>query len=111
MVNSHSAQRLAIVDLRHRIEVIAVVAVESALPTLDHFVEQTEIAKRLAFLPVAYEKKAPVSDLLGMVRVARHIYKRSSDVLHGRSSMVNLSNAMINEWLTAVERIEFVVSS
>lgn len=95
-----------IVDLRHRIEVIAVDAVESALPSLEHAVEQNNISRRLAFLPVVCEQRAPVTELLGMVRIARHIYRRSSDVLHGRSSMVNLPRVLIDEWSDAISQIE-----
>lgn len=98
-----------IVDLRHRIELIAVRLVERALPSLEHAVDQNHIARRLAFLPVVCERQASVTELLGMVRIARHIYRRSSDVLHGRSSMVNFPRVLIDEWSEAIGQIEQIL--
>ena len=102
----NSATRLAVVDLRLRLERVATKAVSSAFPGQSVTVEQTRIRERLAFIAVAYATESNLPELLGMVRLARHIYSRTSDVLHGRSNMVNLSTVLLAEWNTFVVRLE-----
>lgn len=106
-----SVTRLAVVDLRLRLERVANRAVTASFPVQAVFVGQTHIRERLAFIPVAYEAEAPLAELLGMVRLARHIYRRTSDVLHGRSNMVNLSAVLLLEWEGFVSRVEALDSS
>lgn len=111
MKADHPARRLAVVDLRQRIEIVAVRSVHDSFPEHQLEVQQAQIRQLLAFLPVAYGDRASMPELLGMVRTARHIYKRTSDVLHGRSSMVNLSEVLVNEWLAFVDKLEDLVQS
>jgi hypothetical protein len=111
MTNEQPARRLSVVNLRHRIEMVAVGAVRDSFPSQQVTVEQTQIGRLLAFIPVAYGQNASMPELIGMVRTARHIYKRSSDVLHGRSSMVNLSVALVDEWAAFVETLEDVAQA
>lgn len=111
MTTDPPAQRLAVANLRHRIEMIAVGAVRDSFPSQQLSVQQAQIGRLLAFVPVAYGNKASMPELIGMVRTARHIYKRSSDVLHGRSSMVNLPTVLVDEWATFVETLEDLVRS
>lgn len=106
MTLNRSEARIAVVSLRQRIERIAVQGVRVAFVDHHHVVPQTQIRKLLAFLPAAYEGAAPASELIGMVRTARHIYKRSSDVLHGRSSVVNLPDVVVEEWTAFVDELE-----
>ena len=102
----YSTGRLLVVDIRQRIEIIAVRSARESFPESDLLVQQSRIRQLLAFIPAAYGHKAPVHELRGAVRTARHIYKRSSDVLHGRSSMVNLHPVLIEEWMVFVEELE-----
>lgn len=111
MTTEQPAKRLAVVNLRHRIEMIAVGAVRDSFTSQQVSVEQAQIGRLLAFIPVAYGQKASMVELIGMVRIARHIYKRSSDVLHGRSSMVNLSAVLVDEWSVFVETLEDLARS
>lgn len=111
MTAEQPARRLAVVNLRHRIEMIAVGAVRDSFTSQQVSVEQNQIGQLLAFIPIAYEQKASMPELIGMVRTARHIYKRSSDVLHGRSSMVNLSAVLVDEWSAFVETLEDLARS
>lgn len=107
----NSVTRLAVVDLRLRLERVATKAVAASFPGQSVIVEQTRIRERLAFVSVAYEAEATLPELLGMVRLARHIYSRTSDVLHGRSNMVNLSAVLLVEWETFVARLEALAGS
>lgn len=105
-LGGQSSTRLAVVDLRHRIELVAVSAVRESFPQQSVPTEQTHIRQKLAFILVAHADKAPETELIGTLRMARHIYSRTSDVLHGRSSMVNLSPVLLTEWKTFVAQLE-----
>lgn len=101
--------RLAVIDLRLRIERLATGAVTNAFPGRSVVVPQTNISNRLAFIFVANGTQATPSELLGLIRLSRHIYRRTSDVLHGRSSMVNLPAVLLAEWEASVARLEAIV--
>jgi len=105
-LSERSSTRLAVVNLRHRIELVAVNVVAASFPQHSISTKQTHIRQKLAFILVAHTGKISEPELIGMLRMARHIYKRTSDVLHGRSSMVNLSPVLLAEWETFVERLE-----
>lgn len=106
-----SRTRLAIMDLRSRIEEIAVKSVIDSFPYGDVTPKRNRIHERLAFIPVAYATDSNQYDLIVMVRFARYIYKRTSDVLHGRSNMVNLSRVLLAEWIAFVEHLEDLIES
>ena len=101
--------RLAVIDLRLRIERLAIGAVTNAFPGRLVVVPQTNISNRLAFIFVAHGAQTTSSELLGLIRLSRHIYRRTSDVLHGRSSMVNLPAVLLAEWEATVEHLEMIV--
>lgn len=101
-----SAARLEVVELRLRIEKIATKAVGDSFPAQPVIVSQTNIRNRLVFILVAYEGRTTSEELLSLLRLMRHIYKRTSDVLHGRSNMVNLPDVLLTEWSEVLLRIE-----
>lgn len=107
-VTHGSETRLTVIDLRLRLEQIAVRAVTDSFQSQPVNVDQTNISNRMAFVLVAYQARATPSELFGLVRLARHIYRRTSDVLHGRSSMVNLPAVLLFEWETVVTRLETI---
>lgn len=107
-VTNNSGTRLVVINLRLRVEQVATRAVLDAFPSQPVNVDQTNIRNRLAFVLVAYEARAAPSELLGLLRLARHIYRRTSDVLHGRSSMVNLPAVLLSEWEAIVVRLETI---
>lgn len=102
----NSAVRLSVVDLRLRIEKLAIRAVFDSFPGAGVLVPQARISERLGFVAVAYGTSATRVELLGKVRLARHIYRRTSDVLHGRSNMVNLSVVLLAEWDACISDLE-----
>lgn len=104
--DDNSAARLAVMDLRLRLERIATQAVVGSFPDASMEVAPASVGDRLALILVAYESKATLPELLGMVRLARHIFSRTSDVLHGRFNMVNLPPVLLIEWETLIERLE-----
>lgn len=111
MTTKQPTRRLAVVNLRHRIEMVAVGAVRDSFPSQLVSVKQTQIRRLLGFVTVAYGHKASMPKLIGMVKTARHIYKRTSDVLHGRSSVVNLPAVLVDEWAAFVETLEDLARS
>lgn len=106
-----AVSRLAVVDLRQRIEAIAVNAEARLRGVPDQQFPRNDIRKRLTFIVAAYQDHRTIEELLGMVRLCRHIYKRSSDVLHGRSNLVNLSPVLLAEWEEAISHVESVNGS
>ncbi len=107
-LTSGSGTRLAVMNLRLRIEKVAAQAVVDAFPSHSVNVAQSNVGNRLAFVLVAYESRVTPSELLGLLRLARHVYRRTSDVLHGRSSMVNFPAVLLAEWDVIVSRLETI---
>lgn len=101
-----AAARLAVVELRQRIENIAVDAVRDSFPSQPVAVPRVRIRERLIFVAVAYDGGLNRRELFGLIGLVRHIYARTSDVLHGRSSMLNVSPALLHEWEIAVSTLE-----
>lgn len=48
----------------------------------------------------------PWRDSYRIVRLARYTYKRSSDLLHGRSSMLSVSDSIVEEWEVALDELQ-----
>lgn len=102
-----SASRIEVLEIRLRIERVAleayrVVCQESSTSVTNR------IPERLAFIlgMVSEDRK---NEAIGLIRLARHVYSRSSDVLHGRSSMLNVPDAVSREWRLVVEQLEEIV--
>lgn len=107
---TYTAKRLAVLDLRNRLERLAVKQFEEACAQ-GPLGFDNRIRDRLAFVLVTCRGKATPDELHRLVRLARYVYARSSDVLHGRSSMVNVPDVVLAEWQAAVERLETMVAS
>ena len=101
------ASRIEVLEIRLRLERVALEAhrVVCQLPTAT---VTTRIPERLAFVlgMVPEDRK---EEAIGLIRLARHVYSKSSDVLHGRSSMLNIPEAVSREWRLVVERLEEIV--
>lgn len=105
-ITHDSTVRLGVVDIRLRIEKLVTKAVADSFPNSAVSVDQSDIRKRLAFVLVAYGNESTEAEILGLIHLARHIYKRTSDVLHGRSNMVNLATVLLAEWRVVVTQLE-----
>lgn len=99
--------RIEVLELRLRLERVALEAhrVVCQLPSVT---VTTRIPERLVFVlgMVPEDRK---EEAIGLIRLARHVYSKSSDVLHGRSSMLNIPEAVSREWRLVVERLEEIV--
>lgn len=47
-------------------------------------------------------------DALRTVRLAQYCYRRTSDVLHGRSSLVGVTSVMVDEWEAIATSVELL---
>lgn len=68
---------------------------------------QSRISAKLLCLLPEHEDPGWL-EALRTVRLAQYCYRRTSDVLHGRSSLVGVTSAMVDEWeeiATEVERL------
>jgi hypothetical protein len=45
-----------------------------------------------------------------LARLGAHVYRRTSDVLHGRTNALDLSDVVVAEWRTIVEDMEAVLA-
>ena len=104
---AQTSRRLQVLDLRRRIEIIAITAQRDAF-LMDEFPRRTHISNRLACLLVARKATLSADELVPLVRLARTCYKRTSDILHGRASLVGVSQAQIDEWQSLVEKLEIL---
>ena len=66
---------------------------------------QSRISERLVVL--AHECSAyRWQEAYRVVQLARYAYRRSSDLLHGRSSMLAVSDLIVDEWEVALEELQ-----
>lgn len=101
------ASRIEVLELRLRIERVALEA-HRVVCQLPSTTVTNRIPERLAFVlgMVPEDRKG---EAIGLIRLARHVYSKSSDVLHGRSSMLNIPEAVSREWRLVVEQLEDIV--
>lgn len=104
---TEDGRREQVLDLRIRLERTAAAAFDLVCgPEVPG--RQDIIATRLLFVVGLVEP----ADRLRVHRLARlggHVYKRSSDVLHGRVRGQGLPAAVVAEWRETIARLESVV--
>jgi hypothetical protein len=103
-----TVRRVLAMDYRIRIERVAMTAYSSAC-SLANQEKSGLVANRLAFLLVGRDDSHS-ENIYQSVRLARHVYTRTSDVLHGRVNMINVSQVEIEEWREVVLRLEATAS-
>jgi len=65
---------------------------------------QTDVRTRLLYLVDAGRSDAAATHRL--VHLGAHVYRRTSDVLHGRVSSLDLPDVLIDEWHEVVVGLE-----
>ncbi|MDX2601660.1 hypothetical protein PV379_11110 [Streptomyces caniscabiei] len=102
-----SMSRIEVMELRLRIERVALEAYR--IVCHDSSIAYTNrVPERLAFV-LGMVSEDRMGEAIGLIRLGRHVYSKSSDVLHGRSSMLNVPDAVSREWRLVVERLEEIV--
>ena len=61
-------------------------------------------AKLLSLLP--HDRSTGWADALAVIHLAQYCYRRTSDVLHGRSTLVGVTPAMVDEWEEIATKLE-----
>jgi hypothetical protein len=97
-------RRQQVIDLRIRLERVAVGAY-TAVCSPPRAPRASRIETRLLFLVgVVDADNQPETHRLA--RLGGHVYRRTSDVLHGRTNALDLSDVVLDEWRTVVEDLE-----
>lgn len=92
--------------LRIRLEQAAAAAFDSACSApSDRMYRQSQTGDRLLFLLVSAHA-AGHAEVHRLVRLARHVHERTSDVLHGRLDGLSVPIAVLAEWSAVVDRVE-----
>ncbi|WP_405818004.1 hypothetical protein OG241_24855 [Streptomyces sp. NBC_01390] len=100
-----SLRRIKVLELRLRIERVSfdaykLVCKPDRTPTISNGADA-----QLAFV-LGLVGQDRYGEVLGVIRLSRHIYKKSSDILHGRSGLLNASSVVLDEWELVVSRLE-----
>ncbi|MFE7728836.1 hypothetical protein ACN6LC_004611 [Streptomyces violaceoruber] len=107
IVGASATTRIEVMELRLRIERVALEAHKVVCQQTSTSVTN-RIPERLAFV-LGMVSDDRMNEAIGLIRLARHVYSKSSDVLHGRSSMLNVPEAVSREWRLVVEQLEAIV--
>ncbi|WP_406452433.1 hypothetical protein OG782_18810 [Streptomyces sp. NBC_00876] len=100
-----SLRRIKVLELRLRIERISfrahgLVCKPDRPPTIAN-----DADSYLSFV-LGFVGQERYGEVIGVIRLSRHIYKKSSDILHGRSSLLSASSVVLDEWEFVVSRLE-----
>jgi hypothetical protein len=99
-------RRLEVMRLRIRLEQAAAAAFDVACGApSDRMGRQLRVDQRLLFLLASLDPDGQ-AEAHRTVRLARHVYQRTSDVLHGRLEGLSVPAAVLAEWSAVVDRVE-----
>jgi hypothetical protein len=107
MIPIETIRRVQVLEIRQRLERVAAHAHDQCCDPAERGI-QSGIERRLAFILAADHSTLTTEHLHGVLRIARHLYSQSSDVLHGRTSMVNFPQVVLDEWYAIVEQLESI---
>lgn len=105
MTSSATTRRLQVLDLRIRLERIGAKAFDEVCRPALTTGRQAEVGKRLIYLVGLFDA-ARQPEVHRIARLGGHVYRRTSDVLHGRVNSLDLSDVVVDEWRTIVENME-----
>ncbi|OMI40181.1 hypothetical protein [Streptomyces sparsogenes] len=107
-LNTASRRRIEVFELRLRIELATIEAYHRVCQPENPLLFINNVPGRLSIV-IGLVPPEEVMEAAGLVRLVRHVYGRASDILHGRSSMVDAPAVIIDEWCSIVERLETLV--
>jgi hypothetical protein len=103
-VNQATRQRIRVLRLRIRLERVAADAFDRVCdPVLRG--QQDRVRSRLLFL-LSDVPPDELSSGYRTIRLARHVYRKTSEVMHGRYGALDLSDALVTEWEEVVDNVE-----
>ncbi len=99
-------RRLEVMQLRVRLERVGADSFDAACGAdPSRLYRQSDIHTRVLFV-LALVGPDRQADAHRAVRLARHVYARTSDVLHGRINGMFLPTAVLEEWESVVKQVE-----
>lgn len=107
MTSPATQRRLRVVELRIRLERVAVGAFTTVCRP-KKTPRASTIETRLLFL-VGLGGPARQPEVHRLARPGGHVYRRTSDVLHGRTSSLGLSDVVVDEWSAVVADMEEIL--
>jgi hypothetical protein len=104
-VSDLTQRRIRVLEIRLRIERIAydahaVVCKPEKIATKPH-----QADSHLSYV-LGLVSPDRYMEVHGLIRLARHVYRKSSDILHGRSGLLNAAPVILEEWIIVVEKLE-----
>ncbi|MFF3971961.1 hypothetical protein ACFYZ6_19270 [Streptomyces rubiginosohelvolus] len=106
-LDAASMRRIEILELRLRIELATMRAHNRVCQPDRPPLYVNDVPGRLSMV-IGLVPQEDIMAAVGLVRLAKHVYGRSSDVLHGRSSMADAPEVIIDEWRAIVEKLEII---
>lgn len=107
-MNDALRRRQEVLDLRIRLEQAAVTAhVRVCQPAKQPQAREVDVL--LLFL-VGCVPAPEQPQVHRLARLGAHVYRRTSDVLHGRTNALDLTDVVVAEWRTIVTELEAVLS-
>jgi hypothetical protein len=103
-----TSRRLEVLDLRIRLEQTAVEAY--ARVCNPHQRPRASDVRVLLLFLVGRVDAAEQPRVHRLARLGAHVYRRTSDVLHGRTNALDLTDVVVAEWRTIVADLEAVLS-
>ncbi|MBB6419492.1 hypothetical protein [Streptomyces sp. AK010] len=104
-LDTASRRRIEVFELRLRIELATIEAYHRVCQPENPLLFINNVPGRLSIV-IGLVPPEEFAEAAGLVRLVRHVYGRASDILHGRSSMVDAPAVIIDEWRSIVERLE-----
>lgn len=104
-----TSRRLEVLDLRIRLEHTAVEAY-TRVCTPDRRPRASGVRVLLLFL-VGLVDPAEQPRVHRLAGLGDHVYRRTSDVLHGRLNALDLTDVVVEEWQTTVTELEVVLGT
>ncbi|MGW2298981.1 hypothetical protein [Streptomyces violaceorubidus] len=104
-LDSASRRRIEVFELRLRIELATIEAYHRVSQPEKPLLYINNVTERLSMV-IGLVPPGETLEAVGLVRLVRHVYGRASDILHGRSNMVDAPAVIIDEWRSIVERLE-----
>lgn len=107
MISAATQRRLDVLHVRVRLERAAAAAFDTVCRPAN-LGRQSSTATRIVFL-VGLVDAAWQPETHRLAKLGAHVYRRTSDVLHGRLNALDLSDVVVAEWQKIVEDLEHVL--
>jgi hypothetical protein len=109
-ISEATARRIRVLEIRLRLERVAVEAHNRACKPENPASYPNGVESYFPYILGLVENQR-LMETFGLIRFARYAYQKSSDILHGRSSLLTASTVVLDEWVAAVEALESLLSS